>query len=234
MLNCVGLRTGYGSGQVLDGVDLTVGEGEVVGVLGRNGVGKSTLLKLLMGLLPLRNGSIEFCGQSIGGWGAHRIAQAGIAYVPQGREIFSQFSVEQNLQLGAMGADVGFDIAYELFPGLAALAASRAGNLSGGQQQQLAVARAMMARPRLLLLDEPSEGVQPSIVAEIAERIGQAARQHRMAIVLVEQSVELAVEMCDRVAFLEHGRIAEVRPAAALHEQPELLDRYLAFATRAA
>lgn len=192
LLEIAGLVAGYGGGTVLHGVDLSVAPGEGVAVLGRNGVGKTTLLKAIIGLVRPRSGTIGFAGARIGGLPPFRIARAGIAYVPQGREVFADLTVEENLILGDLQApDAGR--AYAVFPALAERRRVPAGRLSGGQQQQLAIARALMARPRLLLLDEPSEGVQPSVVLELADTLAAVAAAEGMAIILVEQNIDLAL-----------------------------------------
>jgi ABC-type branched-subunit amino acid transport system ATPase component len=205
MLEIQSLVAGYGAGTVLDGIDFAVAKGEIVALLGRNGMGKTTLLRAIMGLAKPRGGSIRFDGRMIGGLDTFEIARLGIALVPQGREIFGDLTVAENLRLGARGG--GIDRAYGLFPALEAKAEGRAGGLSGGQQQQLAIARALLAKPRLLLLDEPSEGIQPSIVAEIGRAIGEAARADGIAVVLVEQNIALALSLARRADFLGGGRI---------------------------
>ncbi len=221
------LVAGYGEGRVLDGFSLRLGEGERLALLGRNGAGKSTFLKTLMGLLPPRGGAIRFAGRRIDGRRPHEIARLGIGYVPQGREIFADFTVLENLRLGDLEAR-DFDELFALFPVLAERRDAPAGGLSGGQQQQLAIARALVRRPRLLLLDEPSEGVQPSIVAEIAERLREISRRRGTALLLVEQNLELALDLCTRAAVVEGGRVVAEHGTAELAADPAVVDRFLA------
>ena len=233
MLEISGLEAGYGDSRVLRGLELSVGGGEMLALLGRNGMGKTTLLRTLMGLLPARAGAIRFEGRDIAGLKPFEIARLGIGYVPQGREIFADFSVEENLVIGQLGHSRLRDGAippaiFEDFPILAERRRQRAGTLSGGQQQQLAIARALIAEPRLLLLDEPSEGIQPSIVDEIAETLAEISRARGLTLVLVEQNVEMALDLADRCAFLENGRIVEQGPAEAVRRDQALLHRYLA------
>lgn len=226
LLEVAGLVAGYGGGTVLHGLDLTVAPGESVAVLGRNGVGKTTLLKAVMGLVRPRAGSVRFAGAGIGGLPPFRIARAGIAYVPQGRELFADLTVEENLILGDLrAADAGR--AYAVFPALAERRHEAAGRLSGGQQQQLAIARALMARPRLLLLDEPSEGVQPSLVLELAAALAAVAAAEGMALVLVEQNIDLALRLAGRVAFMDRGRVVAEEPVADLRADRSRLDAHL-------
>ena len=203
-------------------------DGERLALLGRNGAGKTTLLKTLMGLIRPRAGTIRLGGQRIDGLPSFQVARAGIGYVPQGREVFAGFSVEENLLLGALSAR-SLDDVYPLFPALAERRRQNAGSLSGGQQQLLAIARVLLAKPRLLLLDEPSEGIQPSIVAEIGALIDRIAREMGLAVLLVEQNVELALGLCRRVAFMERGRITAEHDAAALQRDPAPLEAHLVF-----
>jgi len=229
LLSVSGLRSGYGGSLVLDGLDLEVAEGEVLALLGRNGMGKTTLLRTLMGLLRPSGGEIRFAGVAIAGRAPFEIARLGLAYVPQGRGLFAALTVEENLRLGALGKAVRSvpDGLYALFPVLAERRRQAAGTLSGGQQQQLAIARALAGRPRLLLLDEPSEGIQPSIVAELAATLAAVAAAERLSVLLVEQNVEMVLETAGRCAFLEDGRIAAEVDAHRLAREPALLARYL-------
>jgi urea ABC transporter ATP-binding protein UrtE len=198
------LHAGYGGGEVLRGLSLGVGRGEIVALLGRNGMGKTTLLRCVMGLLPHTAGSIRLEGLPLSGLDCFEIARRGVAYVPQGREIFGQLTVEENLRLAALRGGT-IETGYELFPGLRARARDPGGSLSGGQQQQLAIARAMVAKPRLLLLDEPSEGIQPSVVNEIADIVTRSARSMGLSVLLVEQNTDLALRVADRTVFVDHG-----------------------------
>lgn len=227
MLEIADLRAGYGRGIVLDGVSLTVDAGEVLGLVGLNGAGKTTLLRTIMGLLPARAGRVRFDGADITNRPPFEVARRGVAFVPQGREIFGDFTVEDNLRLGNL-AEAPFDLAYDHFPALQSRRRERAGNLSGGQQQQLAIARALMSRPKLLLLDEPSEGIQPSIVAEITETLRAIAAGTGAAILLVEQNTDMVLALADACAFLETGRIDARHPAEALRARPEVLNDFLA------
>ena len=181
MLEVKNLVAGYRSGgRVLDGVSFSLAAGEIVALLGRNGMGKTTLMRTLTGQLQLQEGSINFEGTDLTNRPSFRFAKAGIGYVPQGREVFTDFSVEQNLMMGVLGKDGNFarlpDNAFDVFPILGERRQQRAGTLSGGQQQQLAIMRALVGRPKLLLLDEPSEGIQPSIVDEISVTLARIAR----------------------------------------------------------
>ncbi len=224
------LVSGYGQSSVLSDVGFTIPEAEVVALLGRNGMGNTTLLRTVMGLLPARRGSIAFRGREITGMRPHLIARLGIGYVPQGREIFAAFTVEENLRLAALGQGrrgTEGEI-YHLFPLLAERRRQRAGNLSGGQQQLLALARALVAGPELLLLDEPSEGVQPSIVAEIALLLGRVAKERRISMLLVEQNLELALAAAERCIVMENGRVAAEYASAELRNNPGLVQSHLA------
>ena len=230
LLSAHGLRCGYGGKPVLQGVDLEVRAGEIVAVIGRNGVGKSTLIKALMGLLPADAGSIRLRGAEINAVAAHRRARLGIGYVPQGRDVFPRLSVEENLRVGASIGGSGpadYEAAFRNFPILRERRRQAAGTMSGGQQQQLAIGRVLVGRPALMLLDEPSEGIQPSVVQDIA-RIGVALnRRDGLTIVLVEQNIDMIRAMAQRCYVMDKGRIV-----AAL--TPEMLDdrdtvrRYLA------
>ena len=211
LLAIEGLTVGYHEGVVLEALDLTLPQGQILGLLGHNGAGKSTLMKSLMGLLAARSGRIRFAGRQLAGLPAFEIARLGVAYVPQGREIFGDFTVEENLLLGNL-ARRDFQEVYGLFPALQEMRRRPAGNLSGGQQQQLAVARALVSDPKLLLLDEPSEGVQPNIVAEIARIVKQVTRQRAMTVILVEQNIDMVLAMCSRLAFMQQGHIVAEAP----------------------
>jgi branched-chain amino acid transport system ATP-binding protein/urea transport system ATP-binding protein len=232
MLAVQGLVAGYpGGGIVLDGLDLAISEGESVAILGRNGMGKTTLLRAIMGHVAARSGSIGFCGREITGLRPFTISNLGIAYVPQGREIFGDFTVEENLIMGVLGkrslaATVPESI-YAYFPILAERRRQRAGTMSGGEQQQLAIARALMGRPRLLLLDEPSEGIQPSIVQAISASLRRIAADEKLTLLLVEQNLELVLALAGRCLFMEEGRIVDEAQVSHLRSDPSLLDRYL-------
>lgn len=226
LLELTGVYAGYGGGTVLHGLDIALSPGESVAVLGRNGVGKSTMLKTIMGLLRPKAGEIRFAGRRIDGRPPFRIARAGVAYVPQGRELFVDLTVEENLLLGDLDA-ADPERAYDLFPALAERRRETAGRLSGGQQQQLAIARALMRRPGLLLLDEPSEGVQPSVVQELAEVLAEIASTERMAVLLVEQNLDLALRVADRAVFMDRGRVVAQELVDDLRADPSRLDAHL-------
>jgi branched-chain amino acid transport system ATP-binding protein/urea transport system ATP-binding protein len=232
MLSVVGLEAGYRGSRVLNGLDLEVAEGSIAALLGRNGMGKTTLMRALMGLVPASAGRIVYRGRDIAGLRPYAIANLGIAYVPQGREIFADFTVEQNLRLGLVGrpgsARAVPAAAYRDFPILAERRGQRAGTLSGGEQQQLAIARALVAKPRLLLLDEPSEGIQPSIVMQIAASLKRIAAEQGLTVLLVEQNVEMVLSLAADCAFLENGRIAARHAPAELRRDAAILHRYLA------
>jgi len=226
VLECRGITAGYGGGVVLEDLSLSLAAGEAVAVLGRNGVGKTTLLRTVMGLLPLAGGEIRLDGARVDRLATHRRARAGLAYVPQGRGLFGDLTVRDNLRLADLRrADV--DDALAAFPALAERRDARAGSLSGGQQQQLAVARALRARPACLLLDEPSEGVQPSVVLDLADALRARIDETGLSLVLVEQNAEMALRLCDRLVFLERGRIAAELTAAEARRDPAVLEARL-------
>ncbi len=199
----------YSGSHILRGVSLRAHLGKVTVLLGRNGVGKTTLLKSLMGLVPIRSGTITFDGQPIQGATPFARARAGIGFVPQGREIFARLTVEENLRMGLATKSASTPIdpeLFELFPVLRQMLQRRGGDLSGGQQQQLAIARALAARPRLLILDEPTEGIQPSIIKDIGRVIRMLASRGTMAILLVEQYYDFAQELADDYLVMQRGQ----------------------------
>lgn len=198
----------YGGSHILRGVSLQAKLGKVTVLLGRNGVGKTTLLKSIMGLVPIKSGSIEFAGKAIQGTTPFERARAGIGFVPQGREIFSRLTVEENLRMGLAYKSASTPIPaelFELFPVLKQMINRRGGDLSGGQQQQLAIARALAAKPKLLILDEPTEGIQPSIIKDIGRVIRMLADRGDMAILLVEQYYDFAQELADDYLVMQRG-----------------------------
>jgi urea transport system ATP-binding protein len=210
MLNVKNINQYYGGSHILRDVTLSAEKGKVTVVLGRNGVGKTTLLKSLMGLVPIKSGSIEFEGKAIQKTTPYERARAGIGFVPQGREIFARLTVEENLRMGLASKPGGTPIPaelYELFPVLKQMLNRRGGDLSGGQQQQLAIARALAAGPKLLVLDEPTEGIQPSIIKDIGRVIRMLADRGDMAILLVEQYYDFAQELADEYVVMERGAV---------------------------
>ena len=230
LLKLESVTSGYGEGAVVQNLSLSVEAGTIIGLMGRNGVGKTTLLKTIMGILKPRVGKIAFAGQDITGVEPYQVAAAGIGYVPQGREIFADFTTEENLCLGNLKATKkDLQEIYQLFPVLEQRAASLAGAFSGGQQQQLAIARALMGKPDLLLLDEPSEGIQPSIVSQIGQMLKKISSQKKVAIILVEQNIDLVATVCDRALFIDHGTVCGETPASEITQNPEILHKYLAF-----
>ena len=212
MLRATGLRLSYGASLCLRGVDLAADPGRITCVLGRNGVGKSSLMRSIMGVERVSAGRIEWEGRDIAALPPAERARAGIGYVPQGREIFPFLTVRENLETALAAAPRGSavpeDEIFSLFPVLRSFLRRRGGDLSGGQQQQLAIARALTARPRLLILDEPTEGIQPSVIKDIARVIRHLARDRGMAVVLVEQYFEFARDLADRIMVMVRGEVA--------------------------
>jgi urea ABC transporter ATP-binding protein UrtE len=216
LLAAKALRAGYGAGDVLQGIDIEIATGEIVAVLGRNGVGKSTLMKSLIGILPLRSGEIRYEGHDLARERADSRARRGIGYVPQGREIFPHMTVEENLRMGRLirrdpdKAQVRADV-HGYFPFLRERGRQRAGTLSGGQQEMLAIARALNGDPALLLLDEPSDGVQPSIVQEIGDFLVKLVAERAIAVLIVEQNIDLIQSVAGRAFVMDKGRfVAEL------------------------
>jgi len=212
MLDVNAIDQYYGGSHTLRGVSLSLPRGECLALLGRNGVGKTTLLKCVMGVLPVAGGSVRFDGADVTRLAPHQRAARGMAYVPQGRDIFARLTVEENLYMGmaarpASAARRIKDEIFELFPVLRAMLGRRGGDLSGGQQQQLAIARALVAEPRLIILDEPTEGIQPSIIKDIARVVRMLRERGDIAILLCEQYFDFARELADRYVVLSRGEV---------------------------
>jgi len=210
MLQLLGINQYYGGSHILRGVGFEARVGEVTVVLGRNGVGKTTLLKSLMGVVPVKTGTVMLDGADITHATPYERVRRGIGYVPQGREIFARLTVEENLRMGLASKPAGSALngeLFELFPVLKQMINRRGGDLSGGQQQQLAIARALAAGPKPLLLDEPTEGIQPSIIKDIGRVIRMLAQRQTMAIVLVEQYYDFAAELADQYLVMERGEV---------------------------
>jgi urea transport system ATP-binding protein len=220
MLTIDDLHVNYGASEVLHGLSARVAPGEIVAIMGRNGMGKTTLMKALMGVIPSRSGAIRVGEADVSGLKSHRRVAAGFGYVPQGRAIFSTMTVEENVRTGlsATGeSQVPPDI-YELFPVLLEMKGRRGGNLSGGQQQQLAIARALASKPKVLLLDEPTEGIQPSIIREMARTLRRIRDERGLSIVVSEQVLSFALDVADRVLVMENGRFVHEAPRAGIDE----------------
>ena len=229
MLEVDGIHTYYGESHVLHGVSLRVAPGEAVALLGRNGAGKTTAIRSIVGFTPPRAGRVLFEGQAIERWPAYRIARRGLALVPQGRRIFAPLSVRENLLLGARSEGWTLERVFELFPRLRERQAQLGGTLSGGEQQMLAIARALLTNGRLLLLDEPSEGLAPLIVREIGT-ILTTLKAERLSLLLVEQNYHLALRVADRVYVMNKGQIVYQGTPAGLEADPEVKRRYLGVA----
>ena len=231
MLKVENIVCRYGRIEVLHGVSLEVGAGEIVSLIGSNGAGKTTLMRVISGILPMTGGRILFAGEAIDRLPAHMRVVRGIAQVPEARQVFSPLSVDDNLLLGGFrrrAADVPRerDRVYALFPALAEKRGIAAGNLSGGQQQMLAIGRALMSGPRLLLLDEPSMGLAPVLVDQILDTV-VALRKDGVTILLVEQNVNAALAIADRAYVIETGRIVLTGPSATLSDDPRVREAYL-------
>ncbi|MEK7714686.1 MAG: urea ABC transporter ATP-binding subunit UrtE [candidate division NC10 bacterium] len=227
MLSVEGLDVAYGESQVLWSVGFDVAAGELVCLMGRNGVGKTTLLKTAMGLLPARRGRVVFDGADITSWPSDRRARGGIGYVPQGREIFPHLTVEENLRMALLGCGRagGIDEALELFPALTLLLARKGGVLSGGEQQMLAIGRALLTKPKLLMLDEPTEGIQPSIILEIEEALRRIKRELGLAVLLVEQYLDFAERLADKYVIMAKGAV--VAAGATRDLRPDMVKQHL-------
>jgi urea transport system ATP-binding protein len=229
MLNIEGLNQFYGESHILWDIDLHIPQGRCLCIMGRNGVGKTTLLKTIMGLLQARNGSISFEDQSIKDRPAAFRAHAGIGYVPQGREIFPQLTVEENLRVGLFAraekkGDIPQEI-FDLFPVLKKMMRRKGGDLSGGQQQQLAIGRALAIDPKMLILDEPTEGIQPNIIQEIGEIITHLNKERNLTVLLVEQKLKFTRKTAEAFCIMDKGRMVADGAMAELDD--DLINRYL-------
>ena len=232
MLDVRDVEAGYGAIQVLWGVSLRVAEGEIVTLLGSNGAGKSTTIKALSGLVRAPRGAVDFAGERIERWAPHRIVDAGLVQIPEGRQIWGELSVRDNLELGAFsprargGRAQTLAWVHSLFPILESRARMPAHALSGGQQQMLAIARGLMSRPRLLMLDEPSLGLAPQVVEQVFETLVRI-NEEGITILLVEQNVEFALQIADRAYVIENGRIVREGPGEVLRASDEIRASYL-------
>ena len=223
------VHTGYGQVQVLFGVSFSVLPGEIHCLMGRNGAGKTTLLKAIMGQLPLREGEVLLDGERLDGLPAHLVPKRGIGYIPQGRRLFQELTVSENIDMGLMARGEGAetrDWVLELFPRLKERLSQMAGTLSGGEQQMLATARALCLRPKVLLLDEPTEGLQPSMIDQIRQVVVKM-KEEGYAIILVEQRVDAVLAIADRITFIENGRDRDTVEPAEVVADKSILTKYL-------
>ncbi|HEX4987093.1 MAG TPA: ATP-binding cassette domain-containing protein [Burkholderiales bacterium] len=230
MLEIDALASGYGDSVVLDGLSLRVGAGEIVAVLGRNGIGKTTLMKTLAGLLGVRHGSVRLDGNDLAALPTASRARLGLGYVPQGREIFPKLSILENLLVGIHAAGLPASRAQAIlddFPALKPKLHDAGASLSGGQQQMLALARALVLQPKLLLLDEPSEGIQPSVLDEIQVTLARVRGKSGLAILLVEQNLDFAAALADRALLMDNGRISREIDPRRLLDDPELFQEFI-------
>lgn len=227
------LTVRYGGIQALHGMSLSVPQGSIVTLIGANGAGKSTTLRTISGLVPLASGSIRFDGQEIAGWPSHRIVAAGLAHVPEGRLVFPELTVRENLMMGAYlrrdRKEIADDLAWvwEFFPRLRERITQQAGTLSGGEQQMLAIGRALIGRPRCLMLDEPSLGIAPLLVETIFTRLVDLNKERGMTMLLVEQNASIALKVSSHAYVLESGRIHLKGPSAEIRSRPEVKAAYL-------
>jgi len=226
------VHTYYGKSHILRGIDLSIGPGEVVSLLGRNGAGRSTTMKTIMGLAPAASGSIVVDGRNTTGWRPYQVARAGVAYVPEEREIFPNLTVEENLRMGEQPPRPGapaWDVEqmFTYFPRLKERRDTKGGNLSGGEQQMLTICRSLLGNPKVILIDEPTEGLAPKIVEVIAEVISDIHRRG-VSVLLVEQKLTIALKVSSRVNVMGHGRIVFEGPPAALQERQDIVQEWLA------
>ena len=234
MLKIDRISSRYAQVQVLNDVSLEVKDGEVLGLLGRNGAGKSTLLKSILGLVEVNSGSISLDGTILSEQQAHQIPKYGIGYVPQGRRLFSELTVEENLKMGLLVRESSMDVldwVLSLFPVLKTRMKQKSGTLSGGEQQMVATARALCLQPKFLLMDEPSEGLMPSMIATIFKTI-EKLKTEKVGVLLVEQKIEGTLSVSDRIVFMENGFIREEFDPLALTANPEPLARYVGVKAR--
>jgi urea transport system ATP-binding protein len=220
MFDVRNLNVAYGQSRVLHGIDLSVAPGEIVAVVGRNGMGKSTLMKSLMGVIPSKSGEVVIDGTDVAAMPSHARVKRGLGYVPQGRQIFGTMTVRENIETGRVVTgkrDIPDEI-YSLFPILSEFEKRRGGNLSGGQQQQLAIARALASDPKILLLDEPTEGIQPSIIKDIGKVLKEIRDLRNLCIVVCEQMLSFVLDIADRVMVIENGRIVHTNSNGQIDE----------------
>lgn len=229
MLDVKDIHAGYGQVKVLNGVSLSVAAGEILCVMGRNGAGKTTLMKTIMGIVPTVSGDILLDGNSLTKLAGHQIPKSGIGYIPQGRRLFPELSVDENIEMGLMTRDVSSDTkewVLDLFPRLRERLDQSAGTLSGGEQQMLATARALALRPKVLLLDEPTEGLQPSMIEQIRQVVLKM-KSEGFAIILVEQRIEAVRSLADRVVMVENGKTVETLTVEEFNNSPKKIKKYL-------
>jgi branched-chain amino acid transport system ATP-binding protein len=231
VLDVTGLRAGYGPAEVLFGVELYLARGEVAALMGRNGAGKSTTLKAIMGLLPPRGGSVRFAGHEIAGAAPYRIARLGLGYVPEDRRIFTDLTVAENLEVGRRAAPPGRDAwtadrLFQIFPNLAEMRHRRGGAMSGGEQQMLTIARTLMGNPEAVLLDEPSEGLAPVIVEQMADAVLRM-KAEGIAVLVSEQNLDFAAAVADRALILEKGSVRWQGSIATLEADEDIRRAYL-------
>lgn len=229
MLEVKDLHAAYEQVKVLHGVTFNVASGEILCVMGRNGAGKTTLLKTIMGIVPMSSGEVLLDGEVLNTLPGHEIPKRGVGYIPQGRRLFPELTVDENIEIGLMTRKMGADTkdwVLDLFPRLRERLNQQAGTLSGGEQQMLATARALAVRPKVLLLDEPTEGLQPSMIEQIRQVILKM-KSEGFAIVLVEQRIDAVLSLADRVTMIENGRAVETLTAKKLEGSPEKIKRYL-------
>ena len=217
MLTVTNLHTAYGQSEALHGIDFSAKKNETIAIMGRNGMGKTTLFKSLMGVLPIKSGSITIDGQDVSKEESYKRVQKGLAYVPQGRMIFPTLTVLENIETGMENTQSKRvpDEIYALFPVLFDMRGRKGGNLSGGQQQQLAIARALVTNPKVLLLDEPTEGIQPSIIKDIAKALNEIRKMREITIIVSEQVLSFAMDVADRLFVIEGGRLVHESSRAA-------------------